>query len=153
MVIYNENLMKAQKTIVISLGGSVICPEAGKIDVNFLRKFKSLILKFLKRGYRFVIVAGGGKTCRFYLRAAKAITEISNEDGDRLGIAATQLNAQLLRTIFGGVAESVILDNPHKFVKNHWKVLIGAGWKPGWSTDYDSVLFANRFGANTLINP
>jgi uridylate kinase len=31
-------------------------------------------------------------------------------------------------------------------------VLVAAGWKPGFSTDYDAVLLAERFGAQMLIN-
>lgn len=49
------------KTIVISLGGSIISPEFGKIDINFLKKFRKLILKFLKKRFKFIIIVGGGK--------------------------------------------------------------------------------------------
>jgi uridylate kinase len=29
----------------------------------------------------------------------------------------------------------------------NWKVsVIGAGWKPGWSTDYDAVILARDYG-------
>ena len=27
-----------------------------------------------------------------------------------------------------------------------------AGWKPGWSTDYDAVLLAKNFGVSEIIN-
>ena len=53
------------KTIVISLGGSVIVPK--DIDTNFLKKFKQLILKF---PHRFAIYCGGGSTARKYQKAA-----------------------------------------------------------------------------------
>ena len=29
---------------------------------------------------------------------------------------------------------------------------MGAGWKPGWSTDYDAVLMAKNNKADTIIN-
>ena len=34
-----------------------------------------------------------------------------------------------------------------------WKedILVGSGWKPGWSTDYDSVILANRMKAERTI--
>jgi len=32
------------------------------------------------------------------------------------------------------------------------KILVAAGWKPGWSTDYDAVEIAVKFGAKTVIN-
>ena len=31
-------------------------------------------------------------------------------------------------------------------------VVVGAGWKPGWSTDYDAALLAKRFGVKTVVN-
>ncbi len=144
--------MEKTKTILISLGGAIICPEPGKINAGFLKSFRSLILKFVKKNYRFVIITGGGKICRVYQNAAKEVSALSDEDKDWLGIHVTRLNAHLLRTIFRDIAYPVILDDPHKPIKNHWKVLIGAGWRPGWSTDFVAVLLAKRFGANDIIN-
>jgi uridylate kinase len=79
------------------------------------------------------------------------IGKLPSEDVDWLGIHVTRLNAYLLRTIFRKVAYPVILDNPQKPVKNNWRVLIAAGWKPGWSTDYISILLAKRFKTNEVI--
>lgn len=144
--------MKNPKIIIISLGGSIICPRPGKINISFLKKFKKLISKYLKKGYRFIIVAGGGKTCRVYQRAAEKIVKLPFEDIDWLGIHVTRINAHLLRTIFRKEAYPVVLDSPKKPVKNNWKLLIASGWRPGWSTDYDSVLLAKRFKIKEIIN-
>jgi uridylate kinase len=32
------------------------------------------------------------------------------------------------------------------------RVLVAAGWKPGFSSDYDAVLLAERFNADKVIN-
>ena len=32
------------------------------------------------------------------------------------------------------------------------RILIASGWKPGFSTDYDAVLLAEKFNAKTVIN-
>ena len=32
------------------------------------------------------------------------------------------------------------------------RVLVGAGWKPGWSTDYDAILLAKNLSAGTMVN-
>ena len=144
--------MTNSKTILIALGGSVICPQAGKINTVFLKKLKKLILKFVNRGYRFIIIAGGGKTCRLYQKAAAKIVKLPYEDLDWLGIHATRLNAHLLRAIFREVAYPVVLDKPKKPVEKNWKVLIAAGWKPGWSTDYIAVLLAKRFRIKRIID-
>lgn len=148
--------MKERKTIVISLGGSIICPQPGKINVNFLKKFKRLILKYIKnRSVRFIIVAGGGKVCRTYQKAAAKIVKLPSEDMDWLGIHATRLNAHLLRTIFKKEACPVVFDDPFKKIKKEFlkkPVIIASGWKPGFSTDYDSILLAKRFKTKEIIN-
>ena len=146
------------KTIVISLGGSIICPQPGEINVNFLKKFKKLILKYLRKNFRFIIVPGGGKICRVYQKAAAKIIKLPAEDIDWLGIHTTRLNAHLLRTIFRKEAYPEVLDDPHKPIKNNWTpptrhpILIGSGWRPGWSTDYIIVLLARRFKIKEVIN-
>jgi len=138
------------KTIVISLGGSIIIPN--KIQTEFLKDFRRFILKFLKRNFCFVIVTGGGNICREYQNAASQITKITDEDRDWLGIHATRLNAHLIRTIFKNEAYPVVLDNPLKRLNGkNYKLFIGSGWRPGWSTDYDAVLLAKRFKAEKII--
>jgi uridylate kinase len=147
-----EIQMKNERIILISLGGAIICPNPGEINASFLKQFKSLILKFLKKNCKFIIVTGGGKICRTYQEAAKHVAPISDEDKDWLGIHVTRLNAHLLRTILRKVAYPVVLDDPGKPIEGNWKVLIGAGWRPGCSTDFDAVLLAKRFGAKEIIN-
>ncbi len=125
----------------------------GKIQVEFLKKFREFILKFLKQGKRFIIVTGGGAVARDYQKAAAKITKVSDEDKDWLGIHATRFNAHLLRTIFKEEAYPVVLDSPHKEMNGErYDLFIASGWRPGWSTDYDTVLLAERFKAEKVIN-
>jgi uridylate kinase len=140
-----------KKTVIISLGGSLIVPD--KIQVAFLKKFKEFILKLLKEDYRFVIVAGGGAIARQYQKAAAQVTKITDEDKDWIGVHATRINSHLLRTIFKKEAYPVVLDSPHKPIKGKkYDLYIASGWVPGFSTDYDAVLLAKRFGSKKVIN-
>ncbi len=140
----------AKETIVISVGGSLIVPE--EIDTLFLKTLKTLIEKHIGRGERFVIIAGGGRTARKYQNAANAVSGLVREDVDWLGIHATRLNAHLLRAIFYKHAHPVIIKDPTRKITAQNKVFIAAGWKPGWSTDYDAVLIAKNLGAKKVIN-
>lgn len=81
--------------IVISLGGSLIIPD--KIDVNFLRKFRRVIIKNTRK-YKFVIVCGGGSIARKYISALK--NKPLNEQA-LAGIRATRANARLMMQFFG----------------------------------------------------
>jgi len=139
--------------IVISIGGSLLVTDKG-IDTRFLKNLNTFIRKYIKRGKRFFLVAGGGVTARKYRDAGKDVVGgMSMDDLDWIGIHATRLNAHLLRTIFEDIAHPRIIENYDKKLRN-WKesLVIGAGWKPGWSTDYDAVILARDYGANLIIN-
>lgn len=139
-----------KELIVLSLGGSIVVQD--EINVKFLKRFKSLIVKEMKKGKRFIIVIGGGKTARKYQSAASEVSELTSEDLDWLGIHATRLNAHLLRTIFRDYAKKEIVKDPTKAEKFKEKILIAAGWKPGSSTDFDAVMLAEQYRTNKIIN-
>jgi len=143
--------MKNGKTIVLSVGGSLVAPKEG-IDERFLKKFRSLILTEVKKGNRFLIAVGGGRTARDYIKAAGAVARVADEDKDWLGIHATRLNAHLLRTVFREVAYPKIIKNPKEKISSKNEIFIAAGWKPGWSTDYVAVMLARENGIKTLAN-
>jgi uridylate kinase len=135
------------KTVIISLGGSIIAPN--KIDVEFVKAFKELILK---SGYRAIIICGGGKVCRDYINAAKCISKLEENAGDWIGIVATRLNGELIKAIFGKHAHDKVVYEYDKEIKTNKKIIIGAGWLPGCSSDLDAVLAAEMFKGDTIIN-
>ncbi len=132
--------------IVISLGGSLIVPN--KMDINFLKRFKALIKKYSKKD--FIIVCGGGRLARDLQKKAKKLKSITNKDLDWLGIYATRINALNLKKIFN-LKEKIII-NPKEKISFKENIRIAAGWKPGFSTDYDAVLSAKNINAKTVIN-
>jgi len=142
---------------VISLGGSLIVPKTG-IDWRFLREFRKLIINEINKGKRFVIITGGGHTAREYQGAANKITNLTNDDRDWIGIHSTRLNAHLIKTIFRNYAHPRINKNPRTKanLNNHFAkgegIMVAAGWRPGWSTDYVATILAERLGAKTVIN-
>ncbi|MDO8609220.1 MAG: UMP kinase [bacterium] len=138
--------------IVISVGGSLIAPEG--IDSDFLSKLNKLIREQVAKGRRFFLVAGGGAISRQYRDAGKKIIgDVTNEDLDWLAIHITRTNAHLLRTIFQDIAHPRIIENyDHKLIGWKEPIVVGAGWKPGWSTDFDAVKLAQDYGAGLVIN-
>ena len=139
--------------IIISLGGSLIVP--GEIDWKFVKNFKRLIEKYIRNGNKFIIITGGGKTARKYIEAAVRIDKINEEDKDWLGIHATRMNAHFIRTIFRKNAHPRINTNPHDledFYNFKESILVAAGWRPGFSTDYDAVILAKYLGIKKIVN-
>jgi uridylate kinase len=135
--------------IVISLGGSLLTrsltPKNFKGYAEVLRKLK-------KDGHKLVVVCGGGSTCRKYQRIAKKLGA-DNVSLDRIGIAATHLNAMTLIACLGEDAYPLSLRTPQQVVKNlNEKILVCGGNLPGCSTDYDAALFAKAIKADLLIN-
>lgn len=147
--------MSYQETIILSLGGSLIVPKDG-IDSQFLSDFNQFIRQQIaSKNRRFFIICGGGRTTRDYQQVAVKVMadKITHDDQDWLGIHATRLNAHLLRTIFQDIALPYIIHNYQKIYQvNNKPVVICAGWKPGWSTDYCAVMVAKNYGAKTIIN-
>lgn len=144
-------MKKYKNTIVMSLGGSLIAPT--DVDISFLKKFKPLIQHYVKRGNRVVIICGGGNTSRRYQRAAKQVNpRISSRDLDWIGIAATKINGELVSAMFGDLAYESIVFDPGKRVTTNAPIIVGAGLKPGSSSDFDAVLAAKAYGAKTVIN-
>ena len=138
---------------VISLGGSIVAPD--NVDVDFLKNFVSLIKSFLEADSkrRFIFVVGGGGPARRYQNAYREIAENKkDEEADWIGIMATRLNAQLIKAVMGEWCSQEVVTNPAEVAPLIGHVLVAAGWKPGFSTDYDAVLLAERFGADAVIN-
>ncbi len=138
-----------KKKIIISLGGSLLWKE-NEINLNFLKKFRNLILKHLKK-YKFVIFVGGGKIARKYQEALKEFGAESFER-DQIGIEVTRLNAKVVKRIFSSFCNNTIITDPTKKVNFKKDIIVGSGFKPGFSTDYVSVLFAKHNRIKEIIN-
>lgn len=120
---------------IISVGGSVVAPD--RINTDFILKLKDIL-----KGEDFVIVIGGGKIARDYVSEVSDI--IDDEAKDRIGIMATRLNAEVVGSIFG----INVLYSPQKVDGN----AVASGYKPGYSTDMVSVMFAEKNGVEEVIN-
>ncbi|MEI7750029.1 MAG: UMP kinase [Candidatus Moraniibacteriota bacterium] len=145
--------MAHSERIIISLGGSLIVPDG--IDWRFLKSFKTFIEDEIKKGRRFVIITGGGRTARRYIEAAGEVTPVTDEDKDWLGIHSTRLNAHLIRTIFRELAYQKIStnrDDIEDFSHAENPILVSGGWHPGSSTDYCATLIAEHLGSKRIVN-
>ena len=111
------------KTKVLSVGGSIIAPDG--VDVDLLVKFSRMANKWLKENPdgRLIFVAGGGAPARVYQNAYRNVVSqfdadqmaslsFANDDEtnyacDWIGIMATRLNAQILKTCFGPLCQLI----------------------------------------------
>ena len=138
---------------VISLGGSIIVP--GEVDTSFLSQFNTALRSYLgeNKSLKVILVCGGGAPARLYQQALKAIhPDVEAEELDWLGIRATHINGQLIKAMFADLCPDSLVINPTGHISFKGQVLVAAGWKPGFSTDTDAVLLAERFGGKLVVN-
>ncbi len=145
---------------VLSVGGSIVAPD--NPDTAFLVAFSAMARMWLSENEerRLILVVGGGAPAREYQKvyaecsrlAQGNVGEFSATEADWIGITATRLNAQLLRAVFSDICPNEVVYDPTAPFEFNGRVLIAAGWKPGFSTDTDAVYLAERFDAKTIVN-
>ncbi len=144
-------------TKVLSVGGSIVVPN--QPDTEFLTKFVSMVKEWLEEdaSRKLILVVGGGAPARVYQNAyseiAKNVNSNSASDAaDWIGIMATRLNAQLVKACFGELCQNDVVYDPTAPIDFKGRVLLAAGWHPGFSTDNDAVLLAEKHDAKTVVN-
>ena len=65
---------------------------------------------------------------------------------------ATRLNAQLVKAVFEDLCPNPVVYDPTTVDMFGGQILVAAGWKPGFSTDNDAVVLAERFSGNLVVN-
>ena len=140
---------------VLSVGGSIVVPQ--EPDLAFISQFLSLVKEYLSKDIKrkLILVIGGGGPARLYQNAYKAIVNDdtkNNNEADWIGIMATRLNAQLIKASLGDLCSDEVVIDPSAALTFSGRVLVAAGWKPGFSTDTIATLLAERFEAKTLVN-
>ncbi|HIP90257.1 MAG TPA: hypothetical protein EYH22_01760 [Candidatus Nanopusillus sp.] len=140
--------MDKVKKIVLSLGGSLLYKN-GSLDIQYIKSFTNLIKEYYAKGYWFGIVVGGGYIARSFQEQLKKYLDARGLDW--VGIRATHLNAEILRQLLRDIAFDNIITDYRNIPKTD-KILVGGGWLPGSSTDYDTVYLAYRTGVRVVIN-
>lgn len=142
--------IKNRHPFIIALGGSVVAPDG--VDLDFLQKFRVFLKKFVRQGFRFIIIIGGGGLARSYQRNAAHLSRGAKTiELDTIGMRATQLNAELMRVILGNKVYPEIINTPEKLLHMREPIAIAAGWMPGYSTDTVAVRVAEEIGAKQVI--
>lgn len=147
---------ESNNIVVVKLGGSLVSPsEYTPVDFDYLTKLLSLFNNYISAGRKFAVVVGGGRLCRNYQNLLTNQGKNDPEDLHWVGIAATNLNAEMVRAFWGNICEKKIIRYEDYYEKAELKfekdILIGCGSRPHFSTDLACILLANRIGAKTII--
>ncbi len=143
-----------EKVQILDLGGSIVAPE--KIDTAFLEEMRGFLCRWLEedRERKLLLVIGGGAAARKYQGAYRELNPQGGADQelDWIGIMATRLNAQMMKALLGEYCLDPVVIDPREARTMKGQVLVAAGWKPGFSTDYVAVVLAANWGVSTVLN-
>ncbi len=139
----------SEKTFAVSIGGSIIIDE--KPNTSMIAKLAQSITSLHNEGHKFALVVGGGKACRAYVSAAKALGA-NNFFQDEIGIAFTRINAALMVQALEHSSPAVMKKiNEAAHVIGAGKIPVFGGMIPGQTTDTVAALLAESLDA-TFIN-
>jgi len=150
---YHYDFPTMPYTTVMSVGGSIVVPDS--VDTGFVTEFVGRMRSRLEKNpsWRLAIVVGGGATARRYQSAARDMCPgCSTDTLDTIGVAATRVNAQVMRAAMADLCRDPVITNPTEPGPITGRVVVAGGWKPGFSTDNVAVRLAESLGADTVIN-
>ncbi|MFP4118493.1 MAG: hypothetical protein ACLFTH_00370 [Candidatus Woesearchaeota archaeon] len=148
------------ETCVIAYGGSILIP-GDEYDSRAIERLGDLARAHPDK--RFIIIIGGGKLCRNVQAASedsigKVIPDSASRNLalDEIGIAVTKINA---RTVIEkldidlgpGVVYPEYIDDPETLPDTTRPIIIASGFRPGVTTDYCMMRFAELSGADSAI--
>ncbi len=137
------------KTVVISLGGSILIPT---LEKNKIKEYVP-VLEEIAAHHRLFVVVGGGGEARRYITVARDLG-IDEGTSDEIGILITRLNANLLVAALGDRAYPKVAEShseAKKFAESK-KIVIMGGITPGQTTDAVAAVLAERVGASVFVN-
>lgn len=142
------------KTIVVSVGGSIIVPD--KVDYAFLVSLRKAVEVIAKKN-KLVICTGGGSTAREYISALRK-AGADNHTQDVAGIDATRLNARLVASFLSAgkkIKANAEIPKSLKEIKalleNNNCVVCG-GLGPGKTSDGTTAEIAGFLNVETIYN-
>jgi uridylate kinase len=143
--------------ISLSLGGSLLTGKNSEpyveLDPNIYCRYAETLKQLHSNGHEIIVVCGGGKPARYFIDLAKQLGGLPDVQ-DLLGVKASHVNALLLMSALGDYADQTRIYQRGSDLNYAKKgsILVGGGYRPGSSTDYRSVIFAVKIGADLIVN-
>lgn len=134
------------KSIVISIGGSVILSE--EVDVTFFRELVSL-LKEISKKYKIFVIVGGGNVARKYIKLGRDL-RFNEKVLDSIGICITRINAKIFKNIIED-SNNDIPCTTDEAIKKEKPIVVMGGTTPGHSTDMVGAELAEKVSADLFI--
>jgi uridylate kinase len=156
---------------IIKIGGSLISPKGGGVDRQLIGSYIKIIREVYRKAgsekLKLLLVIGGGSTSRIYREGALKLGEDSVTDQHRIGITATWLNSEFMRSLIDDISyrrvlgvgvyaenrkegEDRIANEFQEWLSGDIPVLISGGFVTGASTDLNAILLAAKIGVDQI---
>jgi uridylate kinase len=139
--------------LVIKIGGSLLFKTGGQLHLERFKEYAEVIRQLIDKDHKLVIVVGGGVFANTLVNeCAKLVTD--RESLDRLGIAATWINAQVMITALGEIAHHYPIMKLEDLLKwwEQEKLLVVGGLQPGQSTNAVAACIAELRTGTIIVN-
>lgn len=136
--------------IVFKIGGSIICPD-GVPDIAYVRKLSKFLIN-LKRKNKIIVVVGGGKMAKDYIRSARALKPTENLL-DIMGILGARMNAMVVIASLGKHAFGKVVRNREDLDHgiSTGKIVVLGGTTPGQTTNAVAAAAAQFSRSDMLV--
>ena len=153
LLIDSRELGCAVDTRVMALGGSLLSGNSDEIH-GWIEGLALILERRASEGSATAIVVGGGAAARRGIEAASSLT--SDRDAlDRIGIAATRLNASMIREGLSGVgirvSEIAPISIEEALASAGNGVVVMGGTVPGHTTDCVAIELAIGMNAESCL--
>jgi uridylate kinase len=149
--------------IILKIGGSLLSKSDDQLfDFAYFAELKTLLTKLSQSGYKFVISVGGGYVTRKYQQLISAHGEHDTVDLHKVGVATTNLNAEIFHGLLDELALPEIMryadfDN---FLQGERRdidfgdksIQVISSSKPGKSNDWNALQFALKLNSGRVID-
>jgi uridylate kinase len=161
-----------EEYIVVKLGGSIVSPRGELLNKQLVDEYVKNIRMYYagptEKKSRMILVVGGGSICRTYRDFATSSGEDSDKDLHKIGITATWMNAELIRSLLDDLsyenilgvgvyaegqkeAERLLAKDFEKWLSGDKQVIVAGGFIIGASTDFNAVLLASKIGVDRIF--
>lgn len=142
-----------ENIVVVKIGGSVLSLKDNLFNFEEADRIKNFFLSMDSK-FKFILVTGGGHIAREYQELLK-LKSLPEYDQHYIGTMACNMNAVMLRSIFGNFAEDKVLalsdiNNDSRLNFSRRFLIAGAG-NPGPSSDWDAAWLAKRSSAHFVV--
>jgi uridylate kinase len=135
------------KTVVVSVGGSVVLSEEAN---TFFLKDLTTLFKKISTNYKLFIIVGGGNIARQYIQLGRDLG-FDEDTLDLIGIDVTRVNARIITNLIG-ISNREIPHTTDKALQLNFPIVVMGGTDPKHSTDLVGAELAEKTNAVRFVN-